>query len=222
MDITKEQCRAARALLNVNQSELADAIEIGRLTIVRFESDDEDSSPSLSTLNKIKTYFDNRGIEFIEGGVRKTSTIITLRNKDGFKTFLDDVYYTATKHGTKENPCEIFLSNVVHNNWIKWMGADKWLEHTARMERNKDLIDVRILIKEGDLNFPASSYSKYKWTPKERFRGKSFYSYHDKLAFMHFKEDSVTITVIKQADFAEGYRNHFIDTWNHASIEVKN
>jgi len=51
------------------------------------------------------------------------------------------------------------------------------------------------------------------------FNDKSFYSYHDKLAFLNFKGDDVEITIIQQPAFAEGYRNLFRIAWDHFAME---
>lgn len=216
--INRLQIRAARQLLEWDQSTLSDESGIGIATIKNIETGS--SQPKVDTLNIIIQTFNDHGIEFIPGGARKTQELIrVLEGEEGFETFLDDVYLTAVKNGTSAKPCEVFLSNVVHENWIKWMGSEKWKHHTDRMTRRQDVMDVRIIVKEGDNNFPAIAYSKYKWMPVNRFREKSFYSYHDKLAFLDFRKNNVIITIIQQKDFAEGYRNHFLDTWDFAAID---
>ena len=74
---------------------------------------------------------------------------------------------------------------------------------------------MRIIVQEGDWNFPAKSYSQYKWFPEASFNDKSFYSYHDKLAFLNFKEDDVEIVIMRQPEFAEGYRTMFRICWDN-------
>lgn len=217
--ITPSQCRAARALLNWGQPELGQRCSIHKQTISNFES--ERSTPSKGTLEKIIDVFELAGVEFIKGGARERDHVTTLTGRDGFSAFLDDVYQTATQNGSKKTPCEIYLSNVIHDNWIKWMGAEKWKKHIKRMTDNKDIMDVRIIVKEGDNNFPAESYSQYKWFPAPLFNDKSFYSYHDKLAFLNFEKDDVKITIMRQFEFAEGYRTLFEIAWNQAKTPPK-
>lgn len=110
------------------------------------------------------------------------------------------------------------MSNVVHANWEKWMGPEKWLNHTNRMTKDKVLMDVRIITKEGDNHFPASDYSQYKWFSESVFNDQSFYSYHDRLAFLNFENNTVEILIIKQMDFAKGYRTLFDIAWEHGTI----
>ncbi len=64
MAITAAQVRGARAMLNITQAELAEAADVKRLAIVRFESDE--TSPHESTLAKLEAAFEGRGIVFIE------------------------------------------------------------------------------------------------------------------------------------------------------------
>ncbi len=212
---TIEQIRAARALLGWSQNDLADHADLSQTGIARIENGT--NKPNSTTLSKIKSAFDRHDITFIDDtGVKKrVNEVRTLKGADAMSTFLDDVYNTVLENGTKENPTEVFLSNVVHENWIKWMGDDKWENHTNRMTKDKDIMDVRIIVREGDTHFPAQAYSKYKWMPSEYFNDKSFYSYHDKLAFLHFMDDGIEILLIKQEDFAKGYRDLFTIAWNN-------
>lgn len=218
MPITTAQIRGARGILNWSQTDLAERTGISATSIGSIENGQ--STPRETTLNAIRGAFERNGIEFLSlDGVRLESNYVkTLSGKQGFSDFLDDVYQTALSHGSIENPVEIFLSNVVHKNWIKWMGHEKWKNHTRRMVEHKDIIDVRIIVQQGDWDFPAEAYSQYKWIPKEIFNDKSFYSYHDKLAFLNFRGDNVEVMIIRHPDFAEGYRNLFRIMWNHVAV----
>ncbi len=218
MSITTAQIRGARGILNWSQTDLAERTGISATSIGSIENGQ--STPRANTLQAIQKAFEKAGIEFLGlDGVRIESRYVQrLSGEEGFSDFLDDVYETALATGTKENPVEIFLSNVVHKNWVRLMGPEKWEYHARRMTEIKDIMDVRIIVREGDWDFPAESYSRYKWVPVEIFNDKSFYSYHDRLAFLNFKGDDVEIMIIRHADFAEGYRNLFRTAWDHVAI----
>ncbi len=219
--ITTAQIRGARGILNWSQGDLSERTDISATSIGSIENGL--TQPRESTLSVIQKAFEDAGIEFLglEGIRFKTNYIQNLSGADGFSDFLDDVFQSAILNGTKENPTKIYLSNVVHENWIKWMGKDKWNNHTKRMTEHKDIMDVRIIVKEGDANFPANSYAQYKWFPAELFNDKSFYAYHDKLAFINFFEDDVHITIIQQPAFAEGYRTLFDIAWDKVAMTPK-
>ena len=83
------------------------------------------------------------------------------------------------------------------------------------MTKDKNIMDVRIITKEGDYNKPASDYAQYKWMPEEKFNDRSFCSYHDKLAFLNFTENDIEISIMRQSQFADGYRSLFLIAWDH-------
>lgn len=61
--ITPAQCRAARALLDWSQQQLADAARVGNATIRNFEGGK--SSPQNATLTVLRTALESAGVEFI-------------------------------------------------------------------------------------------------------------------------------------------------------------
>jgi DNA-binding transcriptional regulator YiaG len=67
--MTPAQCRAARALLNWNQDELAAAAQVSAVTIRNFEN--EKSSPQRASLAMMRSAFESAGVEFIaDSGVQ--------------------------------------------------------------------------------------------------------------------------------------------------------
>lgn len=61
--MTPAQCKAARALLGLEQSEVADAAGIARATVVDFEKGIR--VPRSKTLDGIREALENAGVEFI-------------------------------------------------------------------------------------------------------------------------------------------------------------
>ena len=217
--ITPTQMRAARAMLGVSQGHVAEYLRIAANTLSKIESGQSDVP--VSRMSEIQRFYEREGIAFGENeGVKwNKNEVILMEGSQGFSDFLDDVYNTAVEFGTKEKPTEVFLSNVAHENWVRWMGEDKWKNHTDRMIKDKDVMDVRIIVKENDWNFPAKDYSQYKWFPREFFNEQSFYSYHDRLVFLNFIDDNVEIMMMKNIEFAIGYRALFRIAWNNFAIE---
>ena len=62
--ITPGQCKAARALLELTQSELADAATLGLSTIVDFEK--KRRQVSVAAIQAIRDALAARGVEFID------------------------------------------------------------------------------------------------------------------------------------------------------------
>jgi transcriptional regulator with XRE-family HTH domain len=63
MAMTRDQCRAARALLNWTQDRLAEAASVSKKTLADFEAGNRD--PYGRTLADIQKTLENAGIEFI-------------------------------------------------------------------------------------------------------------------------------------------------------------
>ena len=216
---TIEQIRAARALIGWSQKDLADYSGLSQTGIARIENGT--NHPNSSTIEKILGAFDKADIEFLgDSGVRKrTGAVKTLRGKTALKIFLDDVYETTLKHGTKQNPLKIYLSNVQNDNWLRWMEENDWESHKIRMIAKKESMDLRIIVKENDWYFPASDWSQYKWFPEKIFNNKSFYSYHHKLAFLNFMHDDIEIMVMEHKEFAEGFRVLYEIAWDYVAFD---
>src|SRR5271170_6525673 len=62
--ITSEQCRAARALLNWSQGDLANDAGVGIVTVRQLEADVH--VPRRATLAVIRRAFETAGVEFID------------------------------------------------------------------------------------------------------------------------------------------------------------
>jgi transcriptional regulator with XRE-family HTH domain len=78
--MTSAQCRAARALLDWSQQQLADASKVGNATIRNFEGGK--SSPQNATLDVLRRALEAAGVEFIPEngsgvGVRLKKSVIS-------------------------------------------------------------------------------------------------------------------------------------------------
>jgi DNA-binding XRE family transcriptional regulator len=81
--ITPEQIRAARALLNWSQNDLAEASEIASQSIKNIERGVTD--PRLSTAVAIKTTLEKAGVQFLDGGAVAAGPGVAMRARDGKK-----------------------------------------------------------------------------------------------------------------------------------------
>ena len=71
MDITSEQIRAARALLRIEQGELARMAHVSVTTIRRIESAGGAEVVTAMTVDEIRRVLEQAGAEFIPDGVRR-------------------------------------------------------------------------------------------------------------------------------------------------------
>jgi transcriptional regulator with XRE-family HTH domain len=209
---TIEQIRAARALLDWSQSDLADNAGLSQTGIARIENGT--NQPNSQTIAKITAAFENADIEFIgDNGLRKRSgEIKTYKGAEGFKLFMDDVYETF-----KDKGGEARVYNVDEKNWIKWMGEEEYQRHALRMKNIKDKLDFKIIIKEQDWYFIASDFAEYRWFPADLFKAHSFYAYGDKLGLINFSVDKVEVMVLHQKEFTESFKILFDIAWDNVA-----
>jgi transcriptional regulator with XRE-family HTH domain len=211
---TIEQIRAARALLDWSQSDLADNAGLSQTGIARIENGT--NKPNSNTLEKIKAAFDDADIEFLgDSGVKKrTDEVKIYRGSDGFKSFMDDLYETI-----KEKGGDICLHNARPENWYKWLGEEWFKMHSKRMSTVIKPSAFRIIAQEGNSLFISKDFATYKWFPDELFNDQSFYAFDDKLAFVTFGEDDVVVRVLKNRQFTEGFRVLFNIAWDYVARE---
>jgi len=74
MNITPEQIRAARALLRLEQADLAQQARVSVVTIRRLEGADRDQRVKPATLEAVRQVLEQAGAEFIPDGVRRRRT----------------------------------------------------------------------------------------------------------------------------------------------------
>jgi len=96
--ISAAQIKAARALLDWSQEDLAEASGISISTIRTMELG---KAPRACTLLDIRNALQRNGLEFIDGdGVkRRNTTVTTLRGADSCDSFFEDVLNTVSKRG---------------------------------------------------------------------------------------------------------------------------
>ena len=213
MDISVDQIRMARALKRWTQVDLAKAAGVAKRTIYELERNNLD--PQVTTFNKIKKALENAGIEFLEyNGVRERpkGIVDTLRGADGFDAFKTDVRNTALAGGKGHDIC---ISNVNEELFQKWSGKKNSRQHRAVMKTIHDL-SCRILTREGDKNFIASAYAKYRWLPETLYDDIPIYIYGDKTALISYQEDDVIVFVIEHKQVTEFYRKNFERMWRKA------
>lgn len=210
--ITRQQCAAARALLEISQGDLAKLAGVSLTTVSSFENG-KTSHPKTDILQSLRSALEIEGVEFIEGnGVRmRTSGTVTYHGRDGFIAFFDDVYRTLRRQGG-----EVCVSNVDEHQFGKWLG-DAATAHKERMAALKNY-HLKSLILEGDDYFAGGRYAEYRWVGKDEFARVPYYAYGEKLAIILFGESKVTVYVIHEKEITDAFRASFNRVWDRAQI----
>ncbi|MEQ1714324.1 MAG: helix-turn-helix transcriptional regulator, partial [Hyphomicrobium sp.] len=174
--IDYRQIRAARALLNWSQADLARAADMATSSVKNVES--ESSSARKETMEQIHDAFDLNGIEFMPGtGVRLKNDIVAVHDGNRATTALLDSIYTHVQAGSDREVCIIGLDETFS---VETDGLLLLANHIERLA--KAGIKERILICEGDTRF-LNAPECYRWLPRQYFtRNAPIYIYGDRIA----------------------------------------
>jgi transcriptional regulator with XRE-family HTH domain len=210
-NFSASQLRAARGLLDWSRAQLAEISGVSEPTIQRMETGG--TTPHGKSVSSIIRAFEENGVEFMDdGGVRfRPEGIQIFEGRDGLIALMEDIYDTCRRGVAGD----IVLAGAPEDEFQKILGAydETYLANMSSIPGLK----MRTLIKEGDTNVVSSSYSEYRWAPKEQFQAVPFYAYADKLAIIVFQTDPAPrIFRIQSKIISQAYRGQFESMWIQA------
>lgn len=169
MHLGVEQVRAARALLDWSQKELAERAGISEPSVTNFEK--EKSTPNQGTIDKIYSAFSLAGVAFIDrGAFLKEDTVTTIDGNDWYLRLLDDVYYSLIdkKDGELLLICadDRMSPPEVNNRYRKIRNAG---------------IKMRQLVEDGN-TYLMGPLKEYRYVPKEHYTNYVCLVYGSKVA----------------------------------------
>jgi len=208
---SKEQFRAARALIAETQGFIAEKLGTTTKTISNIE---EGSGLSDSKYSEaLKCFYQDRNIEFLDhNGVRQRPTgLVQYHGNAEFREFYNDLYETAKSIGG-----DICLCNGSSKLVTNALGADFVKLQQKRMEKIKANFTYRVIFAEGDGVFFGDSYCKYRWISSKFFNETAIFIYGEKVGFATFKDNDVCVVVHDDANIAETLRNTFDFYWLNA------
>ena len=208
--ITPMQMRAARAMLDLSQGEVAAYLGIAANTLSNIEAGKSDVPAS--RLKDIQDYYEGHGLDFTqdEGVKRKSSDVIVYKGHEGFTQFRSDVLAMA-----KKGSLDICVSNVDERNFSRWGGTEMNAQYREEMSKIDD-VTCRIIVKKGDMNFVASGFAEYRWADETDFGDIPFYIFGDKTAIIPFSENELHIFIIHHSLITKFYRQQFESNWSKA------
>lgn len=208
MIISREQIKAARAMLDWSQKVLAQKCrDISEPTVKLIETGKVNSTET--TLTIIKKTFESAGLEFLQqNGVRFREDIVTIiekknKNENIYLRLLDDVYYSLEQTGG-----EVLIG---------FADNEKSTENVVQRQLalRKAGIGMRFLIRNGDkfLRYPLQ---EYRCLPKGFFINSPTLVYGEKYAVVLLNEIDNTpekILIIRNPLVADLQRRHFDYFW---------
>lgn len=210
--INGRQIRAARALLDMSQDELAEAAGLTPQAIRKIESGLV--SPREGTMADISRVFDERGVEFIDnrGAALRNDEVISIMDENAFILLLNNVISTL-----KGKPSREALFACVSDG----VSPPIVIENYRRLR--KEGIRMRSLVKEGD-DYLMGSLEEYRYIPNPFFHNSATVIFDDKFATMIL--DPATgkdagVIIIRNTHVAQAQRNLFNLIWHQAEKPKK-
>ena len=205
--ITIQQIKAARALLNWTQEDLAAAANLSKPAIANLERGT--AQPRMETLNAMMRAMEEAGVEFTDGpGVRLRGEILKVEvfeGKNALVRLWEDTLSTLKGGG------ERLISGVDEKLFERISSKKDIAEIIERFSRSG--IKNRILSREGDMYF-VEDVSHYRWVPEEYFSQVPYYVYGNKYAIL-LTEPVTRVVLIENKAIADSYRRQFEATWKN-------
>jgi len=208
------QIRAARALIDMSQDELAKAAGLTPQAIRKIEAGDV--QPREGTIADIVRVFHERRLEFTDNqGVRfRPEDVEVLNGEAGLTKFFDKVYEHARLAGV------VIRQNSIEEKLFDRYGPSITRIHRERMAplvQARNDIFVRAILLEGDMNFVCTNYADYRWHPKELPTPVPYYIFGDNIGIFTFETDAPPkIIFISSPTITKAYSTQFDLTWNMA------
>ncbi len=199
--ITPTLARAARGLLNWQQTDLSDLSGLSLTAIKNFEGGQK--ATHKKTASAIQSTFERHGVEFpVSGGLRQTddlTSVYRFTGKDFVRGLNNDVYTSVDT--TKD---EVLTASLDESLWP----VETSNEYYAWHERTQ--VKVKMLV-TNDTDKRFLPLKTYRVVPPEMLGKITYCIYADRLAFVIWKKKQVI--VLRSAIVAETFRNQFLFLW---------
>ena len=204
--IAVEQIKAARALLNWKQSDLAKAAGLSLPSINNIER--AVGSPRTDTVKAIQTALENAGIQFVPGGVLLPDEIFEVRKLEG-KNFVKELYddiFSCMK-GPED---EAVMFNIDERKFAKYASDQlmRYYNYSLKVQFKE-----RLIIKHGD-TFLLANPSVYRWITPELIGTIPYLVYKDRFVMIMWEKSRAII--IRNKVISDTFRRQFDFLWKLA------
>lgn len=202
--ITAEQIRAARALLNWKQSDLAARSGLSLPSINNIER--AIGSPRVDTLHAIQTTFKNAGIEFIgKQGVQKHAEqfVIDAYQGDDFIRYLYDDFL-----GCMKGPEDLVMMSGIDDRKFPEYAPDQTVRYYEHYMKHR--FQEKVLVAKGD-EYALSNPEGYRWITPELLGKIPYWIYKDRLIMIMW--ESKRVVIIRSPAIVETFQKQFDFLW---------
>lgn len=207
--IDPAQCRAARALLNWSQPELAERSGLTVNPIVSFEKEGS-SRPAARTMRRMVQAFELAGVMFTaNGGVEwRTDLLTILEGEDAIVEMMEDIYQNLKNKGG-----EVLIAGLSEPDPANTELCDSIRAHIARLQAAN--ISEKILVEQGETNFIAPT-EWYRSLDEDEFNMTPYHQYGDNIAVIDW-EPPQRVIILRHARVAKTFRAMFQALWKRAN-----
>lgn len=193
------QIRAARALVNWSQTELAERAGISLSAVADCEAERGKTSPT--TFEKMVAAFEQAAVFLTENGVeRRNTATYDISGEGWWGRVLDDVYYELADQDTPEL-LMLFADDAASPPEII----------TQLRKIRQAGIKMRQLVQE-DNRYLMGPVGEYRWVPQAYFLNNVTLVYGDKVAVC--AEDNTKAVIFRDKALALSWRNAFEMLWH--------
>jgi len=203
--LTPALSKAARALLEWQQKDLAMAAKLSLTAVNNFER--AIGTPHENTMLAIQNALEENGIEFMpDGGLRHVGDIAAVSRYSGdefIAEWAEDIYAAVRRSGE-----QIMTASTDEGFWYH-PSFKKVNEHYLAWAERLDL-KLKSLVPEGQ-KVPYRSRRNYRYLPSEMIGKITYCIYADRLAYVLWKKKQ--IIVLRSPLVVEPFRNQFLYLW---------
>lgn len=203
--LTPKLAKAARALLDWQQSDLAEAAGVSLSAVKLYENGGEKTRKG--TISALQAALEENGIEFPPSGglraVEDVTSVVRYTGPDFISRWNEDIFAACT------NPNEEILTSSTD---------EKWWYHPSVREANKAFLQwmetrkivIHSLIPEGHnvFNLPKKAY---RTLPASMLGKITYCLYGDRIAFVIWKKRQIVI--LRNRSVVETFRAQFTHLW---------
>lgn len=203
--MTPEYCRAARALLNLNQADLARLANVSLSAIKGYEKNTGETRDR--TIAALRATFENAGVEFLpHGGLRLIDDSIQsyrFSGKDCIQAHNELIYATLRKQGG-----EILTCSPDDRFWTSPLAFKA--NTTFKAWRQKLDIRGKTITSTGNTVFNEPRH-QYRFLPREMVGTITYVIYAKRISFILWRQRKVF--VLQNGLIADTFRRQFEYLW---------
>jgi transcriptional regulator with XRE-family HTH domain len=203
------QIRAARALLDWSQDDLAAACGLSAATIRKLELGH--ISPRGSTTQQVRQALEDQGLEFLApDGVRhRPEGLSTYDGAEGFLNFLDDIYIAL-----RQRSGEVLMVASSDTALCRNFGVAE-TDYRDRLCKIARKAPIRCVFT--DPRFEGPDYASCRWLPQHCVDAVPFIVFADSCGMLMLDGPGVAeILCLQASSVARSYRSLFDTVWTKA------